>query len=221
MKKFIGNVNGVEYTDKEAFNEAVKKAMENYNGTMVITSYEKDVPDEKEETPVLPEKKNIVDKLDFVIERESDKTNIDGRTYFVIPDEVTKKITNCDNRDEVAGWLRSYIDKWDMFLYDDEKALEKYEEDLKDLQIKIEQEKKDIEEDKAGIRYYKTLLGYLNGRKPICKDCDNYKTLEGKIDCSGLKRGIRESKEQAVDLINELSNVFENFGSYLRKKGFF
>ena len=47
MKKFIGNVNGVEYTDREAFNEAVKKAMENQGETLTITSYEKIVPDEE------------------------------------------------------------------------------------------------------------------------------------------------------------------------------
>ena len=48
MKKFIGNVNGVEYTNREDFNEAVKKAMEKQDEPLSITSYEKIVSDEEQ-----------------------------------------------------------------------------------------------------------------------------------------------------------------------------
>lgn len=220
MKQFIGNVNGVEYTDKDTFNEAVKKAMENYEGTLVITSYEKDVPDKVDEVPVLPEKKLIVEENDFVIERESDKEIIDGETYFVIPKDVAEKIKNCDNRDDVEMMLRKYTTGWNRFLCEDEKNLITYEEEVKKLQTKIEQKKKDIDEDKAGIRYYNTLLGYLNGRKPGNEVCEcGYKNPVGKVDCSGLKR---EAKDVVNELFDNMSSLFgDTFGSFLRKKGFF
>lgn len=220
MKQFIGNVNGVEYTDKDAFNEAAKKAMLENNGVLAITSYEKYIPDvEKEQLPpVEPEKKIIVDENDFVIERESDKETIDGKLFFVIPDEVTEKIKNCDNKEEVERMLRKCIDAWSRFYGEDDRNLFSYEEELKKLETKIEQKRKDVEEDEAGIRYYKTLLGYLNGRKPICK-CGEKKD-EGNT-CSGLKREENEDRRRMGDILEEVTSVFDNFSSYLRKKGFF
>lgn len=61
MKKFIGNVNGVEYTNREDFNEAVKKAMEKQDEPLSITSYEKIVSDEEQEVKT----KNILNNDDF------------------------------------------------------------------------------------------------------------------------------------------------------------
>ena len=63
MKKFIGNVNGVEYTNREDFNEAVKKAMEKQDEPLSITSYEKIVSDEEQEVKT----KNILNNDDFEI----------------------------------------------------------------------------------------------------------------------------------------------------------
>ena len=61
MKKFIGNVNGVEYTNREDFNEAVKKAMEKQDEPLSITSYEKIVSDEEQEVKA----KNLIVRLSY------------------------------------------------------------------------------------------------------------------------------------------------------------
>ena len=92
MKKFIGNVNGVEYTDREAFNEAVKKAMENQGEKLTITSYEKIVSDEEQEVKT----KNILNNDDFEIELESDKVvSSNGDVEYNIPDGLEEKLKNC------------------------------------------------------------------------------------------------------------------------------
>lgn len=211
MKQFIGNVNGVEYTDKNAFNEAAKKAILENSNMLSISSYEKYIPDVENKQPELkePEKKFIVDENDFVIERESDKEIIDGKTFFVIPNDTTNKLKNCYNKDEISRCLRKHINNWKKYLEEDDKCLEQYKKEYYELKTKIEQKEKDIDEDVAGIRYYETLLGYLNGKKPVDKCCceKETKTIEKK-----------EKKKSLYDLIEEMTSTFENFGKYYLKE---
>lgn len=203
MKQFIGNVNGVEYTDKNAFNEAAKKAILENSNMLSISSYEKYIPDVENKQPELKtRKKLIVDEDDFVIGRESDKEIINGETFFIIPSGIKKKLKNCDNKDEISECLRKHINNWEKYLEEDDICLEEYKKEYYELKTKIEQKEKDIDEDSAGIRYYKTLLSHLNGKNPVGKCCceKETKTIEEK-----------EKEKSIFDLITEMTNIFENF----------
>lgn len=212
MKKFIGNVNGVEYTDRKAFNEAARKAMEENPNLLSITSYERYEPDD--EPVAIPEKKEIVGVNDYIIERESGKKVVDGKTEFVVPEGLCERLSKCDNRDEVADDIRRRMACWKRCLIHERERLGEMEKELKDTERKIESKKNDIAESEAGVEYYSKLLSCLG-----CTDkCDDIKNA---CTCSGTGNGTTT----VSDIFGEMGRIFDNFGSnfssYLRRKGLF
>lgn len=206
MKKFIGTVNGVEYNDREAFNEAARKAMEENPCLLSITSYEKYEPE-----PVLPEtKKNIVETNDFVIERESEKTVNGEKTEFVIPEGLEEKLRSCDNKEEVGKEIVRKMMDWKRCLDFDRDKLESLENELKVTNSRIETKKKDIDELLAGIEYYEKLLSFTGCTVADCKPCECKKD---------------QWTKNAQEIFGEMGRLFDNFGSnfssYLRRKGLF
>lgn len=197
MKKFIGNVNGVEYTDREAFNEAVKKAMENQGETLTITSYEKIVPDEEPKVKT----KNILSKDDFVIELESDKVvSSNGDVEYNIPDGLEEKLKNCDNKSEVRSHIFLLMDEWSRCLSNTNKNIEDCEKTIKEATEKFEQQKEHKNKLIGGIEYYQKLLSFVEVLEESKK---KEPTIKPKIN---------------KDMFDE---IFEDFGSFLKRKGFF
>jgi len=203
MKKFIGNVNGVEYNNREDFNEAVKKAMQNPCETLVITSYEKVIPDEEAKP------KNIVSADDFVIELESDKEDTENGVEYRIYDGLKEKLQNCDNKNEVKQLIVKKLKEWNNCYDDNERNISNYEDEIRVTNRNIEECKEHRTNLEAGIRYYKTLLGYVGD--------DEEKPVEKKIPVERKKPVQIASK----DFFDELSSSLGTFGAYLKKKGFF
>ncbi len=210
MKKFIGNVNGVEYNNREDFNEAVKKAMENPCETLVITSYEKIVPDEEQEV----KKKNILSSDDFTIELESDKiVSSNGDVAYRIPDGLKEKLENCDNKDEVRKHIEEIMGKWKICKKDSEILISDYENRIRIAEKSLKESKEHKAKIEGGIEYYKILLSYLDGnneKKEKVEDDKTEKTekTEKKVKETGVKK----------DIIDE---ILSPFSLYLKKKGFF
>ena len=207
MKKFIGNVNGVEYNNREDFNEAVKEAMKNPCDTLVITSYEKIIPDEE----VKP--KSIVSADDFVIELESDKdVTADGVEYRIY-DGLKEKLQNCDNKEEVRRHINRKLKEWNNCYDDNERNISNYEDEIRVANRNIEECKEQKANLEAGIRYYKTLLGYVG-------DGEEEPVVEKKpvVSLEDKKRQVQNVQRMGKEFFDELAN---SFGSYLKKKGFF
>ena len=197
MKKFIGNVNGVEYTDREAFNEAVKKAMENQGETLTITSYEKIVPDEEPKVKT----KNILSNDDFVIELESDKVvSSNGDVEYNIPDGLEEKLKNCDNKEEVRSHIFLLMDEWNRCLSNTNKNIEDCEKTIKEATEKFEQQKEHKNKLIGGIKYYQKLLSFVEVLEESKK---KEPTIKPKIN---------------KDIFDE---IFDDFGSFLKRRGFF
>jgi hypothetical protein len=202
MKKFIGNVNGVEYTDRETFNEAVKKAMEKQDEPLSITSYEKIIPDEKPEVKVM----NILTTYDFLIELNSDKiVSSNGDVVYRIPDGLKEKLKNCDNKEEVRNNIYQKMEEWSRCLSKTDNKIKNCDRIIKEETTNIEHHKEHRKDLIGGIEYYKKLISYL-----------------------GVEEVVEESKkdEQKKDMskpkINkDLVEIFETFGSYLKRRGFF
>lgn len=202
MKKFIGNINGVEYNNREDFNEAVKKAMQNPCETLVITSYERTYPDEEAKP------KNIVSADDFVIELESDKEDTENGVEYRIYDGLKEKLQNCDNKNEVKQLIVKKLKEWNNSYDDNERNISNYEDEIRVANRNIEECKEYKTNLEAGIRYYKTLLGYV---EPV---------LEKKsvLSLEDRKRQVQNVQRIGKEFFDELAN---SFGSYLKKKGFF
>lgn len=197
MKKFIGNVNGVEYTNREDFNEAVKKAMENQGETLTITSYEKIVPDEEPKVKT----KNILSKDDFVIELESDKVvSSNGDVEYNIPDGLEEKLKNCDNKEEVRSHIFLLMDEWSRCLSNTNKDIEDCEKTIKEATEKFEQQKEHKNKLIGGIKYYQKLLSFVEVLEESKK---KEPTIKPKIN---------------KDIFDE---IFDDFGSFLKRRGFF
>ena len=197
MKKFIGNVNGVEYTNREDFNEAVKKAMENQGETLTITSYEKIVPDEEPKVKT----KNILSNDDFVIELESDKiVSSNGDVEYNIPDGLEEKLKNCDNKSEVRSRIFLLMDEWSRCLSNTNKDIEDCEKTIKEATAKFEQQKEHKNKLIGGIKYYEKLLSFVEVLEESKK---KEPTIKPKIN---------------KDMFDE---IFDDFGSFLKRRGFF
>ena len=207
MKKFIGNVNGVEYNNREDFNEAVKKAMQNPCETLVITSYERTYPDEEAKP------KNIVSADDFVIELESDKEDTENGVEYRIYDGLKEKLQNCDNKNEVKQLIVKKLKEWNNSYDDNERNISNYEDEIRVANRNIEECKEQKANLEAGIRYYKTLLGYVG-------DGEEKPVVEKKpvVSLEDRKRQVQNVQRMGKEFFDELAN---SFGSYLKKKGFF
>ena len=205
MKKFIGCVNGKNFDNREDFNEAVKKAMENPYEQLVVTSYEKIVPDEELEPVKKVEARPIVDLDDITIFRDDER---DEKGEYKIPEGIEEKLKNCANRDEVVYSLKRDLNCWNKCREGNDKNIESYKEDIDFANMKIKELTQDNETVDAGIRFYKTLLGYVGETETTNKvEKKPYTRPTVKFD----KDIVRDSILDMVD----------SFGSYLRKKGFF
>ena len=197
MKKFIGNVNGVEYTNREDFNEAVKKAMEKQDEPLSITSYEKIVSDEEQEVKT----KNILNNDDFEIELESDKVvSSNGDVEYNIPDGLEEKLKNCDNKEEVRSHIFLLMDEWSRCLSNTNKDIEDCEKTTKEATATFERQKERRNLLVGGIKYYEKLLSFVEVLEESKK---KEPTIKPKIN---------------KDMFDE---IFEDFGSFLKRKGFF
>lgn len=202
MKKFIGCVNGKNFDNREDFNEAVKKAMENPYEQLVVTSYEKIVPDE-EPKPV--EARPTVDLDDITIFRDDER---DEKGEYKIPEGIEEKLKNCANRDEVVYSLKRDLNCWNKCREDNDKNIESYKEDIDFANMKIKELTQDNETIDAGIRFYKTLLGYVGETETT-----------NKVE---KKPYTRPTVKFDKDLVRDsILDMVDSFGSYLRKKGFF
>ena len=205
MKKFIGCVNGKNFDNREDFNEAVKKAMENPYEQLVVTSYEKIVPDEELEPVKKVEARPTVDLDDITIFRDDER---DEKGEYKIPEGIEEKLKNCANRDEVVYSLKRDLNCWNKCREDNDKNIESYKEDIDFANMKIKELTQDNETIDAGIRFYKTLLGYVGETETT-----------NKVE---KKPYTRPTVKFDKDLVRDsILDMVDSFGSYLRKKGFF
>lgn len=207
MKKFIGNVNGVEYTNREDFNEAVKKAMENPYEQLVVTSYEKIVPDDE---PVKKDgEKIIVDIDEITLLRDSEK---DENGEYKIEEGIKEKLENCSNKEDVIESLKRDIKTWKSCREGNDEKIEKCKEDIDFANKRIAELNEDNKTLDAGIRYYNRLLSYVNSDYKSHKQIDNTEKKPYK------KPIVKSDKEIVRDNILEM---VDSFSKYLRRKGFF
>jgi chromosome segregation ATPase len=207
MKKFIGNVNGVEYTNREDFNEAVKKAMENPYEQLVVTSYEKIVPDDE---PVKKDgEKIIVDTDEITLSRDSEK---DENGEYKIEEGIKEKLENCSNKEDVIESLKRDIKNWKRCKEDNDGKIEKCKEDIDFANKRIAELNEDNKTLDAGIRYYNRLLSYVD------KDYKNHRQIDNTEKKPYTKPIVKSDTEIMKDNILE---IFDSFGKYLKKKGFF
>lgn len=159
MKKFIGNVNGVEYTNRVDFNKAVTKAMSENNETLVITSYEKVVPNE-----------NIITTDEYMLDVDTTDSDI----KFEITDELKKKLIMCDNKDAVLLNIKNTKNEW----FD---LLEQERASLKKIICDMEKKTNEVEKIQKYYNYYSKLIDIINNRGEkscICDkcNCEKHKT---------------------------------------------
>jgi len=209
MKKFIGNVNGVEYTNREDFNEAVKKAIENTNETLVVTSYETDIENvdvnQEKRQPIGKVKMHVFDE-DLVsgISTKNEKTTDDGTSIvYEIPDGLVKKLENCENVEETIANIKQHLSYWKK----EEKTAEKY---VSENKLRIEKLNEEIKAENEGLikmkKYHKQTSGATR----------YYETL-----LSHIGKNTSEYIQPSVKTYGDSSNVFESFGSFLKRNGFF
>jgi hypothetical protein len=207
MKKFIGCVNGTEYTDRGKFNEAVRKATEEEGGTLVITSYETDVedegrkPDEEAEQPAV--KREIVFPADYTVNvgDETKEYDAEGDPVYAPSDTLVRKLTNCFNRDNVMTNIRHRVEtcRADVGVLNDR---------IGEYEARIEGIKTSRAHLLGQMKYYNRLLEIMSDKKEAKKP----EGREGSGDSTVRKM---------TDVFDDIFGFGLTFSDYLKKMRLF
>ena len=215
MKKFIGNVNGVEYTNEEEFAKASVKAITSNDGNLSISSYYRDIPDPKfvVEDFIIPVEQLPVD---FDYEEALNKNDMKNTFKIVATKKDVQKIKDVIKANRLRGEsLKLEID-------DTRTRLEKLNSEYDELFNKF---------DNILLldEYYTNLIDFEeDGNNYECCGCESKKTECNKNpNGCGCKCGCESKKPNFITNIKDqsildiLEPIATNFSSYLNDIGFF
>lgn len=176
MRKFNGNINGVDYTDENEFN----KALFELDGTndMTVSYQYVSVPDVKNEE---------CNSEKIVLENEYVK-NISNRNEIKLDSNLINKLKNATNKTDINKIVNDKIVKFDNKIEDNLLHINDLKSDYKKLDEKIKLINSQIKTlDEANNNYYLQKEYYTN-IKSLIESSDN--TPEIKSDsCCGCNCG--------------------------------
>lgn len=214
MKKFVGYVNGKEYSSVEEFTKAVNETLATGESPMMISSYYKECNCGEDgcgcEHKAVEEKdeKKPLDLNTILLNRESLKYN--GGSY-IVPSNMKELFDNASNKGEIEKELELKISTNKKELDASNNKISKFEHMLKEAT-------NDRNEASNQLEYYTKLLSILNSDEEVEKDVkegvrDNNENNNSKIFVSeSLKKN-----DKAYDIIVD---VLKGFDDYLKDIGF-
>lgn len=156
MRKFIGKVNGVEYTDEKSFNDAVLEAIK--EGSYSISSEYIDMTGagDAEETPEIQakDKNPALPKVDFSKLKVTDEEiaeAIDNNDYYALRgklitrrDEISSAVSSKEDTDKLATLASEYEKQVTENIKQCANDREKTSNEIKELYDKINVLKSDL-----------------------------------------------------------------------------
>lgn len=210
MRKFVGYVNGKEYSSVEEFTKAVNETLATGESPMMISSYYKECNCGEDgcscEHKAVEEKdeKKPLDLNTILLNRESEKC---GDGSYKVPSNMKELFDNASNKGEIEKELELKISANTKELENSNNEITKFEHMLKEAT-------NDRNEASNQLDYYKELLSILNGENH--EDCDkkpnNYNNNSKCVVSDSLKKN-----DKAYDIIVD---VLKGFDGYLKDIGF-
>lgn len=159
MKKFVGNVNGKSFDNKEDFNKEAKEAIKKNDGTLSISSYYSYTSDSVEENK---DDDKFVSTSEYLIgDRKPDKVTSDSVEYKV-SDELVTRIKEASNKDIIRKNVERHVNNLVDSIQNYSKSVDKLEHEIESLQKSL-YEKIDVQKELKGKRkYYNAILDYLD-----------------------------------------------------------
>lgn len=209
MKKFVGYVNGKEYSSSDEFMDAVNKALESGESPMMISSYYKEYNSESDGCMGCTEHKQVEDKkkildLDTIILNESSMRDDNGS--YLVPSNMKEIFDGASNKGEIEKKLESLISKSKKYYTDSEDEIRKFEQLLKEATD-------DKNDANNKIEYYTKLLSILNGDEG-CEEVD--------LNANNNKKKPFESDftNKNDKVYDTIIGVLNGFDKYLNDIGF-
>lgn len=209
MKKFVGNVNGKEFTNVDEFTKAVNDAIASGESPMMISSYYKDCDCGCDEIEGCKCKKQVDEKKPAIVEdvkkpldvntilltRESPKS---GDTYK-IPVNAKEAFDKASNIDEIKKAIDEKISANNTTIKIDNLQIGNLNKKIEEYTNKIADYTKDKDEAYSQIAYYNTLKGII--------DDENKESEDEKVVASeSLKKD-----ENAYSLVSDMLDGFDKF----------
>ena len=247
MKKFIGNVNGKEYTSISEFKKAISEAVESGETPLTITSYYKECDGTCE-----CDGKHCCGCLDETDEEATEKDNIEENTpkkecpfiKFVLletslkdengdykmPTNIDVLLDNASNLEELAEEAEKYVNSFDDVICDIEGTCGYFQRRIENLEKSLARTREQIntlkttkninEKYKSYYENLKTKIDEAISRNNIKTDVKEETNDEQNDSDDGFifaTDALKKNKE-AYDLIK---TALSGFGKYLNDVGFF
>lgn len=211
MKKFVGYVNGKEYSSVEEFTKAVNETVAAGESPMMISSYYKEYNSDSDGCMGCTEHKAVEEKdekkpLDLntiLLNRESEKC-IDGS--YKVPSNMKELFDNASNKGEIEKELELKISV-------NKKELENSNNDMNKYESLFKKSISNRDEASHQLDYYKELLSILNGDEG-CEEVD--------LNANNNKKKPFESDftNKNDKVYDTIIGVFNGFDKYLNDIGF-
>lgn len=196
MKKFVGLVNGQSFDNEKDFQKAANEAMLNNDGNLAISSYYKYTNDEEEEAKPLDDDDRHVSANEYFLgDRIPDKVHLIDPKYvgmpgytnveYTVSPVLEEKLKVASNKVNIKEGINFHVNN----LVD---AIKKAKDNLRDVETKIEDLQKKLDEHQNSLlnlearrKYYNNLLDILEksekeSEEPVdecnCNKCSDKKS---------------------------------------------
>lgn len=214
MKKFVGNVNGTEFTNVDEFTKAVNDAIASGESPMMISSYYKDCDCGKNECEECKCscKKQIDDKIQstektplnldsILLTRESTKC---GDVYRV-PSNAKELLDNASNIEEIKKSIEERIRANNSIIRNDNLQIGNLNKKIEEYNKRIANYNNEKDEANSQISYYNSL------KEIIDSNTDDVKVEEKKENEKFIASDSLKKDKTAYNLISDIVDDFDKF----------
>ena len=164
MKKFVGLVNGKSFDNEKDFKDAAKKAIQENEESVSISSYYSYTNDDEPEK--IEDKKDIkcLPYNEYIITSQIPELK-DKDYVYPISDELAKKILEASNDDEIKDNANRFINLYKEQIEIEEEKMKVVESKIENLQDFLYKKEDDVKKLDAKKEYYNSILNLLSQKE--------------------------------------------------------
>lgn len=182
MKKFVGLVNGKSFDNVEDWKNAANEAIKNNDETLSISSYYSYSDNEEEEKE--SKDKNYLPAGEYILVSQEPETKDKGYV-FPVSDELSKKIHNASNKDDIRDNVQNLIETYTDEIINSEKEMKELETKIEKLQSDLYDKDEKVKKLYAYKEYYENIS---NSLPEHVKETSPEKEVKKSITSDDVKR---------------------------------
>lgn len=182
MKKFVGLVNGKSFDNVEDWKNAANEAIKNNDETLSISSYYSYLDNEEEEKET--KDKNYLPAGEYILVSQEPETKDKGYV-FPVSDELSKKIHNASNKDDIRDNVQNLIETYTDEIINSEKEMKELETKIEKLQSDLYDKDEKVKKLYAYKEYYENIS---NSLPEHVKETSPEKEVKKSITSDDVKR---------------------------------